>query len=145
MISKRWHLYSYHYTVNVDSVHAPNYSRMSTHLGTDEKAVSWVYVFFFFIFFFFRCMFCDCGVFPMGPMHYSRNPQTFFLDKTFIKNESHAIIHTFKNYFTTMFLVFSFQQNKRYSNTSIFQKIDAFLSMRSNIDTSTHNLIISLT
>ena len=34
-------------------------------------------------------------------------PTNFFLNKTFIKNESHGTIHTFKNYFTTMFLIFN--------------------------------------
>ena len=49
------------------------------------------------------------GVSTMGLMHYSRDPQTFFFTKTFIKNGSHGTIHTFKNYFVTVFLVFSFQ------------------------------------
>ena len=39
-----------------------------------------------------------------------------FILKKKIKNESHDIIHTFKNYFVTVFSVFSFQQNKLYSN-----------------------------
>ena len=34
----------------------------------------------------------------------------------FIKNGSYDTIHTFKNYFATVFSVFSFQQNKRYPN-----------------------------
>ena len=34
-------------------------------------------------------------------------PTNFFLNKTFIKNVSHGTIHTFKNYFTTMFLIFN--------------------------------------
>ena len=37
-----------------------------------------------------------------------------------IKNGSHGTIHTFKNYFITMFLVFSFQQNKLYPNRPLF-------------------------
>ena len=32
-----------------------------------------------------------------------------FFNKTFIKNEFHSIIHTFKNYFATVFLIFNFQ------------------------------------
>ena len=44
-------------------------------------------------------------------------PINLFFNKTFIKNGSHCTIHSFKNYFATMFLVFSFQQNKRYPNT----------------------------
>ena len=42
-----------------------------------------------------------------GSVHCSRNPQISFFRKTFIKNESYDIIHIFKNYFTTVFLVFS--------------------------------------
>ena len=48
--------------------------------------------------------------FLVGPMHRSRDSQTSFFTQTFIKNWSHDIIHTFKNYFTTVFLVFNFQQ-----------------------------------
>ena len=33
-----------------------------------------------------------------------------------IKNESHGTIHTFKNYFATIFSVFSFSKNKLYPN-----------------------------
>ena len=42
-------------------------------------------------------------------VHCLRNSQTFFFSKTFIKNESHDTIYTFKNYFITVFLVFSHQ------------------------------------
>ena len=38
------------------------------------------------------------------------NPQIPFFINFFIKNESHGTIHTFKNYFTTVFLVFSFSK-----------------------------------
>ena len=48
---------------------------------------------------------CDCSV---GPVHCSWDPQTSFFNKTFIKNESHDTIHTFKNYFTIIFSIFSF-------------------------------------
>ena len=41
-------------------------------------------------------------------VHCLWNPQTFFFSKTFIKNESHDTIYTFKNYFITVFLVFNF-------------------------------------
>ena len=47
--------------------------------------------------------------------HCSWDPQSFYLEKN-IKNGSYGTIHTFKNYFGTMFLVFSFQQNKLYPN-----------------------------
>ena len=40
-------------------------------------------------------------------MHCSRDLQTSFFTKTFIKSGSHSTIHTFKNYFTIVFSVFS--------------------------------------
>ena len=46
--------------------------------------------------------------FLVDPMHRSRDSQTSFFTQTFIKNWSHDIIHTFKNYFVTMFSIFSF-------------------------------------
>ena len=42
-------------------------------------------------------------------VHCLRNSQTFFFSKTFIKNESHDTIYTFKNYFTTVFSILSHQ------------------------------------
>ena len=48
----------------------------------------------------------------------------FFSYKTFIKNETHGIIHTFKNYFTTVFSIFSkisgIQADSKYILVSIF-------------------------
>ena len=46
------------------------------------------------------------------------DPQISFFINFFIKNGSHSTIHTFKNYFTTVFSVlsFQFQQNKFYPN-----------------------------
>ena len=41
---------------------------------------------------------------------------TVTLFKKNIKNGSHGIIHTFKNYFATVFSVFSFNKNKLYPN-----------------------------
>ena len=49
-------------------------------------------------------------VFVSSPVHCSRDPQTSFFNKTFIKNGSHGTIHPFKNYFVTVFSIFSFQQ-----------------------------------
>ena len=43
----------------------------------------------------------------VGLVHYSRDLQTFFFNKIFIKNRSHGTIHTFKNYFATVFSIFS--------------------------------------
>ena len=45
----------------------------------------------------------------LGPVHCSRDPQTHFFNKIFIKNRFHNAIHTFKNDFITLFSVFSFQ------------------------------------
>ena len=54
--------------------------------------------------------------FSVGLVYCSQDPQVFYSKKNF-KIGSHSTIHTFKNYFTTVFSVFSFQPNKRYSNT----------------------------
>ena len=43
----------------------------------------------------------------MGSIHCSRDPQTSFFTQTFIKNASHDTIHTFKNYFVIVFLIFN--------------------------------------
>ena len=75
---------------------------------------------FAFFFFFWRAFltFCSCDGFPMGPVHCSRDPQTSFFNTTFIKNGSHSTIHTLKNYFATVFSVFSkingIQMNPKY-------------------------------
>ena len=57
--------------------------------------------------FIFRSIFCGCSVFLVGLMHCSRDPQTSFFNKNFIKNGSHGTINTFKNYFAIKFSVFS--------------------------------------
>ena len=46
------------------------------------------------------------------------DPQITLFNNFFIKNESHGTIHTFKNYFATVFSVFNFQfqQKKFYLN-----------------------------
>ena len=43
----------------------------------------------------------------MGLVHCLRDSQTFFFSNFFIKNWSHDTIHTFKNYFATIFSVFN--------------------------------------
>ena len=50
----------------------------------------------------------------VGPVHCSQDPQISLFSNFFIKNGSHDTIHTFKNYFATMFSVsvFSFSKNK---------------------------------
>ena len=49
----------------------------------------------------------------VGPVHCSRDLQILFSAKIFIKTGSYRTIHTFKNYFVTVFSVFS---NKWYLN-----------------------------
>ena len=68
-------------------------------------SVSSVYVFFFF--FFLEARFSGSGHCSVGPVHCSRDPQTSFFNKKFIKNGSHGTIYIFKNYFATIFSVFS--------------------------------------
>ena len=43
----------------------------------------------------------------MGLVHCSRDTQVLYAGKKNFKTESHSTIHTFKNYFVTMFSVFS--------------------------------------
>ena len=50
--------------------------------------------------------------------HCSRDSQSLYSKKN-IKNGSHGTIQTFKNYFATVFLVFSFSKNKLYPNGSL--------------------------
>ena len=52
---------------------------------------------FFFFFLFFNYM--------LAPVHYSQVPQISLFNHFFIKNRSHSTIHTFKNYFATVFSV----------------------------------------
>ena len=52
----------------------------------------------------------------VGPVYCSRDLQTSFFNKIFIKNESQGTIHTFKIYFAIVFSIFSFKQNKQYPN-----------------------------
>ena len=55
---------------------------------------------------------------PVGHVHCSRDSQISFFNNFFIINESHGTIHTFKNYFDTVFSVFSFSNNKFNPNGS---------------------------
>ena len=41
----------------------------------------------------------------VDPVHYSRDPQILYSGKK--KKRSHNTIHTFKNYFVIVFLIFS--------------------------------------
>ena len=46
----------------------------------------------------------------MDPVNSARDPQTSFFSNFFIKNGSYGTIHTFKNYFATVFSIFSFSK-----------------------------------
>ena len=101
--------------------------------GLDLIALRCVSVFFFF-FFLTRFHLEYCGYCSMNSnrncwlsavnsahMHCLRTHKFHFFINFFIKNGSHSTIHTFKNYFATVFSVFSFQfqQNKFYPNTPL--------------------------
>ena len=45
--------------------------------------------------------------FLVGSVHYLQDSRTLFFTKIFIKNGSYGTIHIFKNYFATIFLIFS--------------------------------------
>ena len=53
------------------------------------------------------------------------DPQISLFSNFFIKNKSHGTIHIFKNYFATVFSVFSFQfqQNKFYPNGPVIYQV----------------------
>ena len=70
----------------------------------------------------------------LGPVHYLRDLQISFFSKIFIKNGSHSTIHIFKNYFATIFLVFS---NKKYIN----RPIKCVLGLNSRRDSRTKNCL----
>ena len=55
----------------------------------------------------------------VGLVHCAQDPQTSFFNNFFIKYGFHGTIYIFKNYFATLFLVFSFRQNKLYQNESL--------------------------
>ena len=62
------------------------------------------------------------------------DPQITLFSNFFIKNGSHGTIYTFKNYFATVFSVFSFQfqQNKFYPNRPIEVKVSDDTSQSEN-------------
>ena len=51
-----------------------------------------------------------------GFVYCSQDLQVLFFSKNNFKIGFHGIIHTFKNYFATVFSILSFQQNKLYPN-----------------------------
>ena len=75
-------------------------------------------------FFFLEERFCGFYAFLVGAVHCSQDPQTSFFSKIFIKNGFYSTIHIFKNYFTTVFSVlsFQFQQNKFYPNEHLIKR-----------------------
>ena len=66
--------------------------------------------FFFFSFFFFSTAVIDISPMNSTPVYCSRDPQISLFSNFFIKNGSHGTIHIFKNYFATVFSVFSFSK-----------------------------------
>ena len=82
-------------------------------MSTAMFPVSWV-----FFFFFVQPVIVNKSIVNSALVYWSRVPQITFFSNFFIKNGSHSTIYTFKNYFATKFLVFSFQfqQNKFYPN-----------------------------
>ena len=66
-------------------------------------------VLFALFFFSFQAVTFDYSPANSASVHCSWVPQTSLFSNFFIKNRFHDTIHTFKNYFTTMFSVFSFQ------------------------------------
>ena len=74
--------------------------------------------------------------YSLGPVHCLQNPQTFLFSNFFIKNGSHNTIHTFKNYFATVFSVsaFSFSKNKLNPNRPIVRhNIELMINLVKNI------------
>ena len=79
---------------------------------------------FFFFFFSFQPQWLTRSSVNSAFVYCSQIPPTPLFINFFIKIESHSTIHTFKNYFATIFSVFNFQfqQNKFYPNRPIVLK-----------------------
>ena len=58
-------------------------------------------------FFFEKCISVAVVAFSVDSVHYLRDLQISFFNKILIKNGSHDTIYTFRNYFVTVFSVFS--------------------------------------
>ena len=78
---------------------------LSVRLDSSEK--HYFVSVFSFSSFFWEVRFSRILVFLVGSVHCLRDTQIYFFNKIFIKNGSHNIIYTFKNYFATLFSVFS--------------------------------------
>ena len=86
---------------------------------------------FFFIFLFFLCMHFGryYALFSGSHILFTRSTNTLFRKKN-IKNWSHGILHTFKNYFAIVFSVFNkisgIQTDHKCLNSSFFFKLKKF-------------------
>jgi len=81
-----------------------------------DTSLRFKFAFFsFFLFFFTSAVVVDQSAVNSIFVHYS---QISLFNNFFIKNESYDTIQSFKNYFVTVFSVFSFQfqENKFYPN-----------------------------
>ena len=71
-------------------------------LKVAESEVAFSFIFFFF--FWFQLHYLTKSTINSARMHCSWVPQIPLFSHFFIKNRSYSTIHTFKNYFTTVFL-----------------------------------------
>ena len=119
-----------------------------------------LFLFFsFFFFFLFSRVLEYCGYCSMNSnrkcwlsavnsahMHCLRTHKFHFFINFFIKNGSHITIHIFKNYFATVFSVFSFQfqQNKFYPNTPLMVSFSHYAVPTSNVTFFFSHLVVFL-
>ena len=82
--------------------------------GFDLWRLHFILARFLFFLFFFPAVIVDFSPVNSALVHCSQDSQTPLFSNFFIKNWSHGTIHTFKNYFTIVFSVFS--KNKLYPN-----------------------------
>ena len=79
--------------------------------GSASTAVFYVFTRFqFFFFFLLQPHLLTKSAVNRASMHCLQVPQITLFSNFFIKNGSHDIIYTFKNYFVTIFSVFSFSK-----------------------------------
>ena len=64
--------------------------------------------------------FSASSISPVDPVNSARDPQTSLFSNFFFKNGSHDTIHTFKNYFATVFSVFSFSKISSFQTDPLF-------------------------
>ena len=94
--------------------------RLSGSLDPVEKVNAFVSGILVFFFYFFYALFLDRDKVTIYALLHTVH--ALFMGPTttlfIIKKKSYDTIYTFKNYFTIMFLIFNFQQNKLYLNKS---------------------------